>query len=189
MATSLLDKVIEQYLGSHDFNGYPFRMEDEGRRKEVTELVRAGLIEVISDEDYPNPHIRPWPCRRPREQQIQDIVKLDVDNHTLTLCLYPTVAALQDRLDPQLYAGQPYSRRLAEGHGALQLVYFRFDVLEMYRNDPRFSFDFHDFGAEASISSEAFEDEGEPEEDKISISHIGFAYNRSAYDPEDAATP
>lgn len=95
------------------FNGYLFRKKDESRGKEATELVRAGLVEVITDDDYPNPHIRPWPCRRSREQQIQDIARPDHDNHAL--CLYPTAVALQDRLDSQLFVDQPYRRRFGRG--------------------------------------------------------------------------
>jgi hypothetical protein len=185
--TTLLDRIIEQYLGSSDFNGYFFHSEPVESQEQAIDLIRARMVEVVGEIDYPNPHIRPWPTRRPIEEQVKDIAASDGEYGAV--CLYPTAGALTDRLDPQLYLDQPYRRRLAEGRGTLELAYFRFDVLEVYRNDPRFSFDFHDFGARAVIGDEAYLDQEEPEEDKTSISHIGFAYDLSAYDPEDPTTP
>ncbi len=118
---------------------------------------------------------------------MQDIT--ESANRRRAVCLYPTADALKDRLDTQLYSDQPYRRRQAEGRGRLEVAYFRYDVLEAYRNDPRYSFSFDDFGVQTSISNESYMDEEEREEDKTSISHIGFAYDLSLFDRDDASTP
>ncbi|MFI6021294.1 hypothetical protein ACIBCP_27150 [Streptomyces sp. NPDC051287] len=173
----LLDKIVDQYLDSGDFNGYFFHEEPEEVRHTAVGLLDDGLIEVVSEADYPNPHIRPWPTRRPVEQQRDDIDNSGTEHGAI--CLYPTAKALEGRLDAQLHHDEPYRRRLAEGRGTLELAYFRFDVLESYRNDPRFHFDFDDFGVRISVSDEVYLDEDEDPDDKTSIYHVGFAYNET----------
>ncbi|MEU4494188.1 hypothetical protein AB0F96_12240 [Streptomyces sp. NPDC023998] len=175
--TGLLDVIVDHYLGSGDFNGYFFHEERENVRREAVGLLDDGLIEVVGEGDYPNPHIRPWPTRRPIEQQREEINSSGAENGAI--CLYPTAKALESRLEPQVYLYEPYRRRLAEGRGTLELAHFRFDVLESYRNDPRFYFDFDDFGVRISVSDEVYLDEDENPEDKTSIYHVGFAYDEA----------
>jgi hypothetical protein len=67
---SLLHEVLEFYLKSPHFNGFHLRDADEATRGAAAELVKAGLLEVISDKDYPNAHIRPWPSRRTQDDQL-----------------------------------------------------------------------------------------------------------------------
>ena len=78
---------------------------------------------------------------------------------------------------------------MAKCRGTLELAYFSFDVLEQYRNDPRFDFQFYDFGALVSIGDDAYLDADEPEHDKTGMGHIGFAYDLSQYDPYDPSSP
>jgi hypothetical protein len=173
----LLQRIIAFYLGSGDFNGMPVsRRQNTNVVAAACRLVRKGLVEVITADDYMNPHIRPWPCRRPVEQQIADLRK--ASDAEYALCLYPTSAALAERLDPRLFRDRPYNRRMAEGGTTLGLVYFRMDVLETYREDPRFEFKFHDFGFDFNITDELYQDEAEPDAEKVSLLHGGFGYNR-----------
>lgn len=165
---SLLREVLEFYLKSPDFNGFHLRDTDQATRAAAAELVKAGLLEVISDKDYPNAHIRPSPSRRTQDDQLQDIA--DSVNDDRVVCLYPNPAALADRLDLNLYADEPYRRRQAEGGGRLEIAYFRFDVLEAYRNDPRYLFEYGDFGLWTSISDDCYMDDKEHGGDKTSIS-------------------
>lgn len=78
---------------------------------------------------------------------------------------------------------------MASGRGTLELAYFQFEVLEQYRNDPRFFFRFGDFGADTTTSDQTFLDAGEPEHDKVAMAHIGFAYDLSGYDANDVESP
>ena len=61
--------------------------------------------------------------------------------------------------------------------------------MEQYRNDPRFHFQFDDFGVSTGIGDDAYVDEAEPEHDKIIMSHIGFACDLSQYDRKDPSSP
>jgi hypothetical protein len=183
----LLQQILGQYRGSRDFNGLYFDGASQEGRDAASALVRDGLVEVVAEEDFPNPHIRPWPSRRTVEQQAASIASLDGTGYGV--CLYPTPQALADNPAAESYADEPYRQAMADGRGSLELAYFRFDVLEQYRNDPRFSFRFYDFGAQTVISDDSYEDTDEPEHDKILMDHIGFAYDLSNYDPKDPQSP
>jgi hypothetical protein len=187
--TDLLKRVTDFYLKSRDFNGYLFHKEGDEERAEAVGLIRQGLLEVLNEEDYMNPHIRPWPSRRPVDDQVASIDELPDSDYGV--CLYPTSQALKSRRVPRRLADQPYGKAMAKGRGTLELAYFRFDVLAGYRDDPRFTFRFHDFGAYAVVSDDVYLDEGEPDSDKILMSHIGFAYDLSGYargNPESPIT-
>lgn len=59
----------------------------------------------------------------------------------------------------------------------LQPIYFQPDVLEPYRENPRFNFRIEDFGVMFNITDEVFLDEDEPENENVSLLHGGLAYN------------
>ncbi|GAB4062482.1 ATPase AAA [Angustibacter speluncae] len=179
---AILSQVIDFYLNrSRDFNGLPFDGAPTDPKAELlADLVRAGLLQVVSDTDWMNPHIRPWQSRRDAESQVQSLTA------GTRVCLYPTPEALTDTEPNRPPSDEPYTTRMAKGGGTLELAYFQVDVLENYRNDPRYDFVFHDFGARCGVSNETYEDENEPRHDKTSISHIGFAYDVSTTDPDSS---
>jgi hypothetical protein len=183
----LLEKVLQQYRTSADFNGLYFGSEDAADIGVASDLVRSGLVQVVSEQDYVNPHIRPWPSKRTVDEQVHSLLQLPDSQYGL--CLYPTPEALAAHPAADTYPEEPYREAMLAGRGALELAFFRFDVLEQYRNDPRFSFRFYDFGCETVISDAAYEDEEEEEHDKIIMGHIGFAYDLSGYDRNDPASP
>ncbi len=187
MKDELLREVLKFYGSSPDFNGLYLTGGDQARTSAAVELVREGMVQVVSQEDYLNPHIRPWPSKRSIEQQVASIESLTPDGYGL--CLYPTPVALKKHRPTRRHTGQPFRQAMAKGRGTLELAYFRFDVLEQYRNDPRFSFDFYDFGARVSTSDEVYLDKSEPEHDKTGMQHIGFAYDISKYDADDPDSP
>lgn len=184
---SLFDDVVKFYLESHDFNGFPLHDASQATLDDAAALVEAGHLEVASNKDWMNPHIRPWSSRRSRDEQLQDIT--NSADAQLVVCLYPTATALAEHLEPGVYADQPYRRRQAEGGGRLEVAYFRFDVLEAYRNDPRYLFELNDFGLWLSVTDAVYMDDEEHEDDKTSISHVGFAYDLSKFDHDDDTTP
>lgn len=174
--TALLDTIVAFYVESGDFNGLPVTNEtltvaqvDEARR-----LVQDGLVQVVTGEDYPNMHIRPWPSRRSIEVQVAD---LDEVGNRADACLYPTPKAMEGRPEPDRWAEEPYQRKMAAGAGTLELAYFSVDVIEQYRNDPRYHFRFDDFEVFLGINDDAYEDENEREADKIPSTRVGFAYD------------
>ncbi len=72
---AVMTAVINFYLNeSCQFNGMPF--EDDGvdpSSEPTAALVRAGLVQVVSGEDWMNPHIRPWASRRSAESQVESL--------------------------------------------------------------------------------------------------------------------
>ncbi|MEV6492245.1 hypothetical protein AB0M20_27025 [Actinoplanes sp. NPDC051633] len=184
---SLFAEVLKFYLESRDFNGLALRDASQATLDEAATLVKAGRLEVISTTDWMNPHIRPWSSGRSLDEQLQDIA--DSADDRLVVCLYPTAAALAEVVQPGLLADQPYRRRQAEGGGNLEVAYFRIDVLEAYRNDPRYHFEVSDFGLWVSVTDAVYEDAEEHEDDKTSIHHVGFAYDMSTFDRDDETTP
>jgi hypothetical protein len=177
----LLAEVVERYLGSGDFNGLVVGAGDT-RRSAAEQLVRDGLIEVIAEEDFPNPHIRPWASRRSMDEQVASLAAA-IEGDSYGICLYPLSAALTELDEVRALVDRPYTQRLAAGAGQLDVAFFRMDVLESYRNDPRFTFLFNDFGARASVADAVYADESEAQADKVSIS-LGFAYREPLSDDE-----
>jgi hypothetical protein len=185
--SELMNEIKDRYLNSGDFNGLYLDRESAHLIPAAMELVRNGSVQVVGEQDYPNPHIRPWPSRRTEADQIESLQRLTEESYGV--CLYPTPAALTSEDIDTVPGDEPYRRLLAAGRGTLELAYFEFDVLESYRNDPRFNFEFRDFGADTIVSDEVYSDETASEKDKIIMGHIGYAYDLSKYDPEDPATP
>jgi hypothetical protein len=187
-AAVLLRQVRKRYLNSSNFNGmHVCGAAVEEVRSAGIDLVRAGLLQVVTGADYMNIHIRPWPSRRSVDEQVQDLESLTSEDYGV--CLYPTVTGMKGVRLPARMAGRPYARAMARGKGTLELAYFEFTVLEQYRNDSRFRFGFGDAGASMWLNDEASGDAEVFERDHVGLSHIGFAYDLSGYDAEDPESP
>lgn len=83
----LLAEIISFYLDSRDFNGLAIYEPNEIDIDMASELVRQGIVQVVSDEDYMNPHIRPWESRRSIDAQIDSLQRIKKDEYMV--CLYP----------------------------------------------------------------------------------------------------
>jgi hypothetical protein len=190
-AVKLLGEVRKFYLTSHDFNGLPLRDGVDALIIEAaTQLVSVGLLQAVAEGvDFPNPHIRPWPSKRTVADQVDSLEALTRDDVSSDVCLYPTPQGMKGVRLPKRFAGRPYEIDIAKGQGVLELVYFTPDVLEFYRNDPRYHCRIDDFSVLMSVTDSVYGDEGEPEKDKVSLAHIGFAYDLSKYDRSDPTSP
>lgn len=186
----LLDSIIKYYLNSGDFNGMPLRMDStEADITEAIKLVKQGLVQVVDQEDYFNPHIRPWQSMRSNDKQVLSLTSLKEAGEYGVACLYPTHKAMKGVRLPKRYSDRPYEKELAKGTGVLEPVYFTPDVLEFYRNDPRYHCRIGDFSVFMSVSDDVYGDAGEPEKDKVSLEHAGFAYDLSKFDKNDPESP
>lgn len=167
-ADELWQKITDYYLKSRDFNGLPVRVVElpEDKLKEMlTELIEAGDISLVFEEQYPNPYVKclkPWPT----EKQVKTLKSYKDLTHVVA---YPEgsrlVAAAKNK-----FAGKPYSRVMAKGSPQLDCAIFRLDVLERYRNDPRYRYKFNDrvgaiYARVEMGNEEAF------------IQSVGFAYD------------
>ena len=93
----LMKAVVDRYLKSGDFNGLYLDTDVDPALVEVAkELVADGKLQVmVSEVDYSNPHIRPWPSRRTIESQSESLDELAGAGYGVVL--YPTPLALGDR--------------------------------------------------------------------------------------------
>lgn len=181
-----LEQIIAVYLSGRDFNGFPVRRGEvtAEQLRPIGELIRADLVQVVSENDYPNPHIRPWPSKRTQDDQVKNLFGVATGEQSL-VCLYPTPMAMLGRVELDRWLTEPYRRALASGRGHLEVAYFTLDVLEAYRNDPRYHYRSADFEALFGISDEAYVDEGERDRDKITSIRAGFAYDSRTIDTDE----
>lgn len=187
---SLLDDVRNFYLNSGDFNGLPLRPDAlDLDIAEAAKLTKQGLVQVVDSQDYINPHIRPWQSLRSIDDQIASLASLKGAGEYGLACLYPTPKGMKGVRLPRRYNDRPYEKELAKGIGVLELAYFTPDVLEFYRNDPRYHCRIGDFSVYMSVSDDAYGDDGEPDKDKVSLQHAGFAYDLSKFYKQDPESP
>lgn len=178
VSAKLQEAVINQYLQSSDFNGLTIEAAlRDFEVRDITDLITIGTIEVVGPEDFLNPHIRPWATRRPRDEQARMVAEWA---GSTVLCLYPTSLALETVEASRAWPNEPFRSRLALGAGTLDLAYFETDVIEQYRNDPRYHFWISDFEVHFGIGDDAYLDQEQRQRDKIPSLRVGFAYDGSS---------
>lgn len=175
----LISAAVEQYLGSHDFNGLPAfmlthdgRIDLEGLRSVLRPLIESGQLSVNFGSVHPNPHIRAL-TDPPIPHQVSELDSAGDDRFVI----YPTAATLAPRVDPREYDGRPYSLRLALGAPQLEFVSFDLAALDHYRRDPRYRLWTNDVQSTLSIGDESFQSPAFPEKHKVLIQSFGFSYS------------
>jgi len=179
--SNLLRRVVKQYLGSGDFNGYRFgraldpNLSGSALRQFLTKLITADKIAVRLDGFHLNPMIRRT-ADASKEQQIAMLDKSNLDPSAF-IVLYPTPSVLKKVVKPSDYAGRPFSLMLA--HGCAQLEYRSFDlsVLESYRNDPRYHYEVDDMFGYISVTDEFYRQNKIKPSDHTFLQTFGFAYD------------
>jgi hypothetical protein len=127
---SVLNEIIQYYLSSHDFNGLPLYHMKNYDCEILHNLIDEGLIEVLSEREVINPHIKGFNLNIPKEQQKENISR--EANHSV---LYPTKKALESV--PADYT-RPYSIMMQKGEKQFKIIYFNIEILERYANNPKF---------------------------------------------------
>jgi len=69
-----------------------------------------------------------------------------------------------------------YTKQLRLGGSQIEHRFFRRQVIDRYKQDPRYRFGEWDYGGTIQISDEAYLDSSVPESDKVSIQSFGIAY-------------
>lgn len=178
-ADEILDKVVERYLTSRDFNGLPVSAIESGENpanvtRAVVELVQRGQVTIEFGDRHPNPHIKCF-----EEEPAETALRTLVDPETRYYALYPSRSVLASRVDKTKYEGRPYTLELALGEGQLAVRYFDLSVLETYRSDPRFLYDCNDVGGRFAANSEPCETGSLQPRDQVHIQDFGFAYSKT----------
>src|SRR6266496_2420681 len=164
----LFDKIADYYLKSRDFNGLPTRilsLEDDTIKALLKSLIESGDVSIVTG--HPNPYVKCLPPR-PAKEQIEHLMKKKDLTH---LVAYPEGARLKKYIKPQKYANKPFRLAVAKGEPTLNCAYFRLDVLERFRNDPRYEFRNNDV-----VGTIYSKEEGMDKED-VYLKSVGFAYD------------
>lgn len=145
--SALTREVAGHYERSTDANGYPVRklLEHGANLSEVHALVDKAVkteqLHVVFAEIDTNPHINRLPqiLRLPYEKAIEKC-------NLAEACLYPSPQTIIAMVNLDRHKDSPYTLRLWRGGSSLDLVFFDIEVLERYRNDPRYRFRLRSFG-------------------------------------------
>jgi hypothetical protein len=182
MAITLIEVenlALDFYLKSGDFNGMSLAnlstslgIEFEELREIILEGIGSDRLRIISSDHELNPHVIREGFRD-KEFQVNSL-RSDNSHHT---CVYPSIAALNDSLSEDECRGRPFERMLAEGQGQLEIVFFDLELLEFYRNDPRYYYECNDIGGRICIEDEHYESENMEEKDKVLLKAFGLAYD------------
>lgn len=177
----LLEAVVDSFATSSDFNGAlamhlasDLGLSSEEFGDELTALITAGLLEIVHENWFPNPHIRPFRAP-PTEVQVEAVRNSEQRRY----CVYPTSRAMKGRRLPRKLTHRPYGARLWRGGAELEPVFFEMAVLDRYRSDPRYQFQFYDTGGMISVRDEYFESTEYPERDKVLVQTFGVGFDRS----------
>ena len=183
LTASCLSLASAYYLRNDgDFNGLPLAHIEVAKRcpwselqQALTDLVEAGAAHVHWSDVDVNPHIN----RRgfaPKAAQVEHLKKLHGAEYYT--CLYPSEKVLKATLPVGAYADKPYTRELALGAAQIEYRSFELQVLEVYRNDPRYYYTCSDIGGSICISSEHSEgDQQVRESDQVLVETFGFSYD------------
>jgi hypothetical protein len=177
MTEELTNLVEEFYFSSGDFNGVPvyqLKSKFDIESKQFWDLVSRLIVEEkISACVGGNPHIKGF-----SNQSIAQVLKsIEQSTHPEFICLYPSQKALASSKYLKDYHDYPYKLELARGCGQFEYRAFELEVLEQYRNDPRYTFTSNDIGGEICISDEHFLSKNMPDRHKIVLKTFGYAYD------------
>jgi hypothetical protein len=175
---TLLERTSQFYLISKGFNGLPvydLDIEIDELRGAIRPLVESGMLYVNYGDRHPNPHVLAF-SPEPIEEQLRKLDEQDLES----ACLYPTVAHLQTVVNPAEYEGRPYTLELALGYPVLGYHFFDLSILESYRNDPRYYYNF-DIDGMISVANEHYEQPTMDKKDQVLLQTLGLALAKEKY--------
>lgn len=185
MATSKITLKIKQHVlkffnESSDCNGIiaedlrqSLDLDEELFRTLLRNLVEKESVSLSFATDY-NPHIKAT-ADHPIAKQVELLSQSDLK----AVNVYPSVEDLKKTIDDSKFVGKPFERLLRVGHTQLEPIAFEMQVLDRYRNDPRFSV--KDDGTLIQIITQsAMVDLGEDisEPDEIALKYIGHGQSQ-----------
>jgi hypothetical protein len=178
----ILKKITNKYLDpikfgnnvSYEFNGYPlYEFEDD--KEKIVELVNEEKIDINFGDNFPNFHIKAFNLDN-KENQIKKIHALGLQN----CCAYPSKKHLKEKIYYGKFKDKPFTRKIALGEPTLNFAVFDLSILEIYRNDPRYSYSTNDIGGQISISSEYYNALEIKPSDKTHLQTFGFCYEKES---------
>lgn len=171
----LLEKVTKHYLTSYDFNGIPVYRLPDFNLTHLEELILEGKVFVLSEDKVNNIHINCHNSFGSVSNQIEAI------HSNVQYALYPTAQQLQT---VTVHEEKPFTKMLAKGAEQLRILYFSVDVLEIYVNNPQYTFQDHGYRGNICVNSSASEDDPIHSE---YIKDFGIAYPKTEPHNQDRA--
>lgn len=192
------NKVFSFFITSLDFNGIPLRdisKNSELSYEESIELIKELVAsDIVSIQSSTNPHII-GKAHYPIESQIrilEDVKNIKVSTFKVgdieifsedteyPICVYPSQKLLRLERDISFFEYAKYAIYLAQGEPQLKFHFFETDVIERYKSDPRFEFDFQDFSGSIYCK---YDEHGEPivrKEDQVFLKSFGLGYDEDS---------
>lgn len=171
----LLNEVTKYYLTSYDFNGIPVYLLPDFNLIDLEELIIEGKVFILSENKVNNIHINCYNSFGSVTDQI------DVIRGKTQYAVYPSAQHLQT---VTVQEEKPFTKMLAKGTEQLRILYFSVDVLEIYANNPQYTF--RDYGYCGNICVNSSADENDPIHSEY-IKDYGVAYPRMGPHDRDRA--
>lgn len=172
---AFLSKISDFYIKSDNYNGIPARslIQEHGEekvRRILAKLISDGYVSIVFGDYHPNPHIRALPPE-PIEEQLEKLMTDKLEDG----CVYPNRKHLENVVDYRQFHDKPFECCLAFGEPQLAYKSFELSVLEIYRNDPRYLYQYNDISGLISISNEFFETDKIKDSDQILLESFGIS--------------
>jgi hypothetical protein len=190
--------VFSFFIKSFDFNGIPLRDISKnlgiGYEESIELIKELVATDIVSIQSSTNPHII-GTAHYPVEPQIRilddakniqisifKVGELEIfsEDTDYPICVYPSQKLLKLERDVSSFEYAKYSIYLAQGEPQLKLHFFETDVIEKYKIDPRFEFDFQDFSGSIFCK---YDEHGEPivrKEEQIFLKSFGLGYDNDS---------
>ncbi|MBU2639172.1 MAG: AAA family ATPase [Nanoarchaeota archaeon] len=169
---NLLKEITGSYLNSENFNGYLLYDLEQDKQK-IIELVQKGKIDINFGDKHLNFYIKAF---EPDDIQTQ-INKIN-DIGLKNCCAYPSRNHLKEKVYYGKFKNKPFTRKIALGEPTLNFAVFDLSVLEIYRNDPRYSYSTNEISGQIVISDEYYKSLEVKPSDKILLQTFGFCYEK-----------
>ena len=174
----VLAEILNFFSTSGDFNGLPYyRLITKIKSGSdllgvLAKLIYDGQICAVFGDRHPNPHILAFEPESKNDQVSKLSTKLS--DHT---CFYPTPSVLKLAVNKGLYVDRPFSLELALGGPCLSPRFFDLQVLEVYRNDPRYYYAASDSDGHISVRDQTDSQQSLKNSDQVLLESFGFGHN------------
>lgn len=177
---AVLQTILHFYLKSDDFNGIllPALCEAVGAawqdvQDSLCQLVTEEKVTLTFSSVFVNPHIKAFP-----DLAVQDQIERLGKEDPAGICAYPTSEVIQKAVNLSDHDDRPFTKRLLLGEPQLTPVYFELEILERYHSDPRYRYDFYDYGGSISVTDEHFQSQDFPDRHKVLLQTFGLGYRQ-----------
>ena len=169
--------ISDYYLQSADFNGFQadriktqLKLRSEDAVDLIRELIRNRQVSITHPGNSSNPYIKAFE-QDPIDDQLRALSRFKLRQ----ICVFPTRHVLETIVDKSMFVEKPFTLMLSLGSPQLKHLTFNLDVLEFYRNDPRFYYENTDIDGWIGIRDAYFNDFSMKKHDKVYLKAFGFA--------------